>query len=305
VLFFIPPSMHRISCRGVSVVCAVAMRSFGTGFTDAAIAKAEGVSVENLKDLNPRTARWVGIDVVAREQLQALVATAKSSADVDLYQLILDGKRGSVTAEQMKKSTDVKAVVSAYATLLAPVREMRARLDMLELESFGLRDTVNRGLTAFKQSVIDDAKKRLAVITAEASDLKSQIAAISSQSFSTALYNDLINLLRLAAPVNPSAARAATLMMEDMAQLNIAFDDTTQMLLRNIVFGDGPLEDSSLLFSFVEYPERGEISASKGSLAEIRDDALKTIAARHQTPLDDGRKLELGDTHPCLQRSAE
>lgn len=286
-------------------MCAVAMRSFGTGFTDAAIAKAEGVSVANLKDMNPRTARWVGIDVVAREQLQALVATSKASANVDLYQLILDGKRGNVTAEQMKKATDVKAIVAAYATILAPVREMRRRLDVLELETFGLRDTVNRGLTAFKQSVIDDAKKRLSTITAEMTDLKSQIAAISTANFTTALFNDLINLLRLSTPANPSAARAATLMMEDMAQLSVAFDDTTQMLLRNIVFGDGPLEDSSLLFSFVEYPERGEISASKGSLAEIRDEALKTIAARHQTPLDDGRKLELGDTHPCLQRSPE
>lgn len=286
-------------------MCAVAMRSFGTGFTDAAIAKAEGVSVANLKDMNPRTARWVGIDVVARDQLQALVATSKLSADVDLYQLILDGKRGTVTAEQMKKATDVKAVVTAYATILAPVREMRTRLNALELETFGLRDTVNRGLTAFKQSAIDDAKKRLATITAEMTDLKSQIAAISTANFTTALFNDLINLLRLSTPANPSAARAATLMMEDMAQLSVTFDETTQMLLRNIVFGDGPLEDSSLLFSFVEYPERGEISASKGSLAEIRDEALKTIAARHQTPLDDGRKLELGDTHPCLQRSAE
>ena len=286
-------------------MCAVAMRSFGTGFTDAAIAKAEGVSVANLKDMNPRTARWVGIDVVAREQLQALVATSKASANVDLYQLILDGKRGNVTAEQMKKATDVKAIVAAYATILAPVREMRRRLDVLELETFGLRDTVNRGLTAFKQSVIDDAKKRLSTITAEMTDLKSQIAAISTANFTTALFNDLINLLRLSTPANPSAARAATLMMEDMAQLSVTFDDTTQMLLRNIVFGDGPLEDSSLLFSFVEYPERGEISASKGSLAEIRDEALKTIAARHQTPLDDGRKLELGDTHPCLQRSPE
>jgi len=286
-------------------MCAVAMRSFGSGFTDAAIAKAEGVSVANLKDMNPRTARWVGIDVVARDQLQALVATSKLSANVDLYQLILDGKRGNVTAEQMKKATDVKAVVSAYATILAPVREMRTRLNALELESFNLRDTVNRGLTAFKQSVVDDAKKRLAGINAEMSDLKSKIAEISATSFNTALFNDLINLLRLSTPANPSAARAATLMMEDMAELNITFDETTQMLLRNIVFGDGPLEDSSLLFSFVEYPERGEISASKGSLAEIRDEALKTIAARHQTPLDDGRKLELGDTHPCLQRSAE
>eukprot|EP00658_Telonema_sp_P-2_P013765 TRINITY_DN1521_c0_g1_i8.p1 TRINITY_DN1521_c0_g1~~TRINITY_DN1521_c0_g1_i8.p1 ORF type:complete len:217 (-),score=97.38 TRINITY_DN1521_c0_g1_i8:223-873(-) len=187
----------------------------------------------------------------------------------------------------------------------APVREMRPRLNALELETFGLRDTVNRGLTAFKQSAIDDAKKRLATITAEMTDLKSQIAAISTANFTTALFNDLINLLRLSTPANPSAARAATLMMEDMAQLSVTFDETTQMLLRNIVFGDGPLEDSSLLFSFVEYPERGEISASKGSLAEIRDEALKTIAARHQTPLDDGRKLELGDTHPCLQRSAE
>eukprot|EP00658_Telonema_sp_P-2_P013763 TRINITY_DN1521_c0_g1_i4.p1 TRINITY_DN1521_c0_g1~~TRINITY_DN1521_c0_g1_i4.p1 ORF type:complete len:298 (-),score=99.67 TRINITY_DN1521_c0_g1_i4:223-1116(-) len=297
--------MHRISSRGVPAMCAVAMRSFGTGFTDAAIAKAEGVSVANLKDMNPRTARWVGIDVVARDQLQALVATSKLSADVDLYQLILDGKRGTVTAEQMKKATDVKAVVTAYATILAPVREMRTRLNALELETFGLRDTVNRGLTAFKQSAIDDAKKRLATITAEMTDLKSQIAAISTANFTTALFNDLINLLRLSTPANPSAARAATLMMEDMAQLSVTFDETTQMLLRNIVFGDGPLEDSSLLFSFVEYPERGEISASKGSLAEIRDEALKTIAARHQTPLDDGRKLELGDTHPCLQRSAE
>eukprot|EP00658_Telonema_sp_P-2_P013761 TRINITY_DN1521_c0_g1_i1.p1 TRINITY_DN1521_c0_g1~~TRINITY_DN1521_c0_g1_i1.p1 ORF type:complete len:277 (+),score=99.31 TRINITY_DN1521_c0_g1_i1:183-1013(+) len=272
---------------------------------DRVSTQSTGVSVANLKDMNPRTARWVGIDVVARDQLQALVATSKLSADVDLYQLILDGKRGTVTAEQMKKATDVKAVVTAYATILAPVREMRTRLNALELETFGLRDTVNRGLTAFKQSAIDDAKKRLATITAEMTDLKSQIAAISTANFTTALFNDLINLLRLSTPANPSAARAATLMMEDMAQLSVTFDETTQMLLRNIVFGDGPLEDSSLLFSFVEYPERGEISASKGSLAEIRDEALKTIAARHQTPLDDGRKLELGDTHPCLQRSAE
>lgn len=297
--------MQRISYRFAPAVFGVSLRCFGGGFTDADIAKAEGVPVTALKSMNVRTARWVGIDIVAREKLDALVATAKASASVDLYQLILDTKAGSATADQIKKAADVKSVVTAYATVLAPVREMKARYDAVELQTFHLRDIVHRGLTAFKQSVIDDSKKELAKHNAEMNELKAKITAISAKNFTTVLFNDMINLLRLSSAANPSAARAATLMMEDMGLLGVAFDDTTQLLLRNIVFNDGPLEDSSLLFSFVEYPERGEISASKGTLAEIRDEALKTIATRHETPLDGGRKLELGDTHPCIQRSPE
>merc|ERR1711991_488442 len=98
------------------------------------------------------------------------------------------------------------------------------------------------------------------------------------------------------------------ILLDDMTLCEVPFDAHTKLLLKNVVFGDKPHEDSNLLFSFVENPERGEVSLARienGALSKVADDALYTIGQRHTTPVTEHTKLQAPDTHPMLQRSPE
>eukprot|EP00758_Cryptobia_borreli_P002991 Tbor_TRINITY_DN3441_c0_g1::TRINITY_DN3441_c0_g1_i1::g.3646::m.3646 len=284
-------------------------RAFTTNVTLAEVAKAESIPVEIINEMNPNIIRWISLEKVPREQWKTFMATALEDKTTDYFTLSMNRSEAKVTdKEKLLKSANVIDMVKAYAEIVGPAHILKTKWDVLELESFGLRDVINRGLSAFTQSVIDTAKARLDVIIKEMSVINSQIEKIGADFFTISIYNNIVNVMRIVGQTskNQTAIRCATQMLEDMSSLfRISYDDTTKMLLKNIVFEDGPLEDSHLLFSFVEYPERGEISTSKATLGVIADDILKVIASRHQTPLDGGRMLQLGDTHPCLQFSAE
>ncbi|EKF27414.1 hypothetical protein MOQ_008867 [Trypanosoma cruzi marinkellei] len=131
------------------------------------------------------------------------------------------------------------------------------------------------------------------------------IKGIGKTAFDTAIFNDLANILRVCGECNPYAHRLSMRVLEDMNLLGVPFNDVTTKLLHAIVFNDGALDDSALMFTLVEYPERGEVSVSREPVDRIADSALRIISVRHQTPLDDGVKLRQSDTQPCLQRSAE
>ena len=258
--------------------------------------------------LKASEASWVAVDVVGRKRLAALASTVKDA--VPLYEI-----RSIVAKNPPKQPVDVKkafatlpptvtALITLYEEILYPVRGLQKEWDELDLESYSLKDDLKRGTSAFKQAHLDKAQARLDVLKKSMASKRQQILAVAGQ-LSTAIFNDIINVLRIAGETHEHARRMAFLVLEDMTVLDVPFDDITKALLKNISFGDGPFEDSNMLFSLVEYPERGEISISNEPLDKIADHAMKTISTRHQTPITEGRLLRSGDTHPLLQRSLE
>lgn len=258
--------------------------------------------------LKPSEVLWTGVDVIGRKRLAALAATASGSTP--LYEI-----RNIVAKNPPKQVTDpkkafaapfttVNALITTYEEVLAPVRVWQKEWEDLDLESFSLKDDLKRGTSAFKQAHLDKCQARLTVLKKSMATTRQQILDVAGQ-LTTDLYNDIINVLRLVGETQEHGRRLAFLIFEDMTLLDVPFNETTKLLLKNLSFNDGPFEDSNMLFSLVEYPERGEISLSNEPLDKIADQAIKTISSRHQTPVTEGKLLRSGETHPLLQRSSE
>ena len=250
---------------------------------------------------------WAELDTTKRKQYKGITESISKTSLCAIREKPPVSKR---TAQEVASSwktafpSSLYQLVEEYEGALQPVRQLQASWEELELESHHLKDDLKRGTSAFRQDHLDKCKTRYEAIKKEMAAKKEQIAKIA-QNLTTALFNDIINILRIAAEREEHARQMAILVLEDMTLLNVPFDATTQLLLKSVTFGDGPFQDSNLLFSFVEYPERGEISLSQDPLEKIADRALKTISDRHQTPITDGVLLRQGDTHPMIQRSPE
>jgi hypothetical protein len=270
------------------------------------IAVAEKFAVSQVASLKSISISWCKVDKIGRQRLSDL---KRSSAPLTLIASQiekkplkpLDGKKFS-----SKDFASIEEVLTAYEEILQHARQAKVAHDALELESFHIKDDLKRGLSAFKQAHLDKSKSRLETVKNELQAKKTFIRSIGEEYFSTAVFNDLANALRIAGETSDDGRVAATRVLEDMTMLDVPFDTETQLILKKVLFDDGPFEDSSLLFSCVEYPERGELTVSANrTLEEIADEALFTIGNRHQTPIDDGKLFRQNDTHPCLQRSAE
>lgn len=273
------------------------------------VAQARAIPESVVPSMKAVLVPWTAIEVVGRSKFESFAATVSEEPLTDIAAAVAAKKPAAVTnAKATFQSNSFKTVaelVTFYETVLYPVRVAKKEFDRLELESFHIKDDLKRGLSAFKQSYLDKEKVRLDKVKKEMYALQATIKKVGADNFTTEIFNDIANILRMSTEKQEHARLMAIRVLEDMTLVGISFDAVTQQLLKAITFGDGPFEDSGLLFSCVEYPERGEISASKESLEAIADDTLGLISRRHQTPLDEGRKLRQSDTHPMLQRSPE
>lgn len=270
------------------------------------VASARQLAPPQVESLKAAAVSWSKLDTLGRQRLSNLQRATSPltsiAAQVALKPLKpLDGKKFAT-----KDFKTIEEVLTSYEEIMLHARKAKLEYDGLELESFHIKDDLKRGLSAFKQAHLDKAKQRLEAVKKELHAKKVFIRSIGEDYFTTAVFNDIANMLRIAGEANEDGRVAATRILEDMTLLEVPFDGETQLLLKNVLFGDGPFEDSSLLFSCVEYPERGELTVSGSrTLEEIADEALGTIGTRHQTPVDDGKLFRQNDTHPCLQRSPE
>lgn len=302
--------MRRLQARVVPVCCCRSI-SLGVAISPAEVARVKSVPVEMLSSLvKPAVISWTKIDSISRQKLAPLVNSIGNTQLSAIASKVEGNPPKQVSTDGKVKftTTDFKSaeeLITLYETILYPARVAKKEYDVLELQSFHIKDDLKRGLSAFKQAYLDKEKVRLEEIKKAMKVKKDFIKKIGADNFSTEVCNDLVNVLRIAGQSNEDCRLLAVKVLEDMTFLEVPFNEITQQLLKNVTFGDGPFDDSSLLFSCVEYPERGEISASSAPLEEIADDALDIISRRHQTPLDSGILLRQGDTHPMLQRSAE
>lgn len=330
--------MRRVALIGFPSPLLWFRGNFGSSYTVTDLSDAEHISPSLVPAMNRYTSAWVALDKVARTRHHLLIQSAHGATrpwtDLLLQQQQPEAGNGNGNVKDAAASTSKKkgkqqqqpsnvkplelftssrlpltleGVVTLYDSSMSPIRALQAELEVVQLEYYGLKDVLKLGIAHFKPAVVEEKRKRHAVVVVQKAELQQKIHTLFKESFTTAVINDLVNLLRIVAETDDSARRAGIQILDEVAALDLTFDLHTQMLLKSLTFGDGPQEDSNMLFSFVEYPERGEISASVGSLAAIAEDGLKTIAERHTTTLSTHGRLFLQDkaTHPMIQRSAE
>lgn len=296
---------------------SAAAAAFGVKDSDEAVFSAADMpsnlaakaSREVLNDLT-----WARIDAVGRCRLTPLANTATNEVMSTLRADIASNKVkpvavNGVAKDAMKQAADVKTMIQIFEAAMVPVRKLELERYDIQLEIYTLRDHLNLGLTVFKQEQIDKKTTQLKEAVVRLAKNRQQHQEYVAKNFSTEMFNDLVNVLRIASEQHPNCHSMAVKVLEDMGLCKVTFDDATKMLVRNVVLGDGPHENSGLLFAHVEGPERGEISLQEGPIEAVADEALKTIAKRHATPLDADEvtyvKLRSGETHPNLQRSSE
>eukprot|EP01062_Namystynia_karyoxenos_P045585 TRINITY_DN338_c0_g1_i6.p1 TRINITY_DN338_c0_g1~~TRINITY_DN338_c0_g1_i6.p1 ORF type:complete len:1435 (+),score=533.98 TRINITY_DN338_c0_g1_i6:70-4305(+) len=133
------------------------------------------------------------------------------------------------------------------------------------------------------QSDLDDWKANHQRLGEEIDALAKEKAAYIARVFDTDIYNHVLGVLRLAAEESDAAHAAAVQVFHDMTENGIAFDDTTKILLRNVCFGDSYYDNSDLLMSHIEYPERGEHTLGKDEdLHQVSAIVLDVIGKRHK-----------------------
>ncbi|KAF8301229.1 succinate dehydrogenase subunit [Trypanosoma cruzi] len=299
------------------VPLAKSSAKLGTPVTKEEVSQVFNVPAAILEQLHrPAEILFTEVDL-ARVRFAPLIATLGAEEDVTKIEAEVKTAKAAAAAaartpvagaKEKFKNTAWKSVtelVTFYEEVMLPARLAHQEYTVYELKSFHIKDDLKRGLSAFKQDHLDKQKAELAKVQKQMQECQEFIKGIGKSAFDTAIFNDLANILRVCGECNPYAHRLSMRVLEDMNLLGVPFNDVTTKLLHAIVFNDGALDDSALMFTLVEYPERGEVSVSREPVDRIADSALKIISVRHQTPLDDGVKLRQGDTQPCLQRSAE
>ncbi|KAH8607098.1 hypothetical protein ERJ75_001456300 [Trypanosoma vivax] len=213
----------------------------------------------------------------------------------------------SAAREKFQKTAwkNMRELLTFYEEVMLPARLVNELFETLQLTSFHIKDDLKRGLSAFKREHLEKQKAALSVVQERMETCQKFIKNVGATSFDTEIFNDIANILRICGENNPHAHRLSLQVLEDMSFVGIAANELTAKLLHAVVFNDGALDDSALLFSLLEHPERGEVSVSDGPIEQIADNVLQVISRRHHTPVDDGKLLRQTDTHPCLQRSAE
>ncbi|RNF19296.1 uncharacterized protein Tco025E_04231 [Trypanosoma conorhini] len=310
--------LRRVASAAVmrNVPLAKSSAQLGTPVTKEEVAQALRVPAAILAQTHrPAEVLFTEVDL-ARVRFAPLIATLGAEEDVTkIAAEVKAAKADSAAArkpvagakEKFKGTAwkSVKELVTFYEEVMLPARLVHQDYNFYELNSFHIKDDLKRGLSAFKQDHLDKQKVELVKVQAQMQECQEFIKSVGTTAFDTAICNDIANILRVCGECNPHAHRLAMQVLEDMNLLRVPFNDVTTKLLHAIVFNDGALDDSALMFTLVEYPERGEVSVSREPVDRIADGALKIISARHQTPLDDGVLLHQSDTQPCLQRSPE
>jgi len=288
--------------------------SFGAAVSAEEISQATRVAGSNTP-VRVGEASWASVDIVRRQRHQVL---ADSVTALPLFDI-----RNAVAAqEKAPAAVDVKALftkgefknidsmVQAYEEGMYSARKLKKQADDWQIDIYGLKDHIRLGLNLFSQDVLDEKKKSLVETEKKLAAAKVELKKMMEKNFNTGIYNDIINVLRIAGSRQEHARDMAMRVLDDMSTFGIPMDNDSQMLLKNVTFGDGPQEDSNLLFTMCEFPERGDVSVSGAPLEQIADETLKVIAARHQTPLtpssdEMGKLYRMNETVPLLQRSSD
>eukprot|EP01064_Diplonema_japonicum_P028063 TRINITY_DN4233_c0_g1_i1.p1 TRINITY_DN4233_c0_g1~~TRINITY_DN4233_c0_g1_i1.p1 ORF type:complete len:278 (+),score=69.17 TRINITY_DN4233_c0_g1_i1:67-900(+) len=187
-------------------------------------------------------------------------------------------------------STEFKSLaemVQFYEEMMFPVHALRDTVYNTWVDRCGINSKIvqtknaSTGDMTSWRTEYDSLDKKIQTLEAE------KLAYVAKM-FSTEMYNQLLNALRLAGDA-PGCKQVATRVFHDMTENEITFDETTKILLNNIMFGDTVYDSSDLLFSHIEYPERGAHTyVASETMEQISDRVLGTVGERHTIETTNG-----------------
>eukprot|EP01062_Namystynia_karyoxenos_P045586 TRINITY_DN338_c0_g1_i7.p1 TRINITY_DN338_c0_g1~~TRINITY_DN338_c0_g1_i7.p1 ORF type:complete len:338 (+),score=146.90 TRINITY_DN338_c0_g1_i7:109-1014(+) len=251
---------------------------------------ARGAAVPAVAETRPGATLWATIDGADRSRFLAVARTAPAGAG-DLIQL-----REKITAQDpaMAKQKDIKKyfwkqnfetvteLMTFYENMMQPLHQIKADSYLKWTNRCDYWSKIAQTKNA-AQSDLDDWKANHQRLGEEIDALAKEKAAYIARVFDTDIYNHVLGVLRLAAEESDAAHAAAVQVFHDMTENGIAFDDTTKILLRNVCFGDSYYDNSDLLMSHIEYPERGEHTLGKDEdLHQVSAIVLDVIGKRHK-----------------------
>jgi hypothetical protein len=279
--------------------------------TDEEIASHLHVTSELAKAFptSQKTKSWTAVNIVARAHYQAFVSTSPREPLLPLRTPQVapakpENPKNSLRAEWPTRTfPDVLTLVKHYESVIAPALGLTAEINEINLEIYGLNDILK--LKKHSAEILQKKKERLYEVQAKLKILKEKRASYVKDAFDTPTFNSLINVMRLCGENDEHAYLYSLRLLDDMTICEVPFDNTTQMLLKNIAFGDEPGDDSDMLFAFVEFPEMGEVSLTKEPVAKVCDDVIDRISQRHGIAVTEGLHLKDKSTHPMLPRTPD
>lgn len=319
--------MRSIGVATVAATVAASCRFVHIGVVapKAEVEAATGLPKTHITDV---CYQWAEMDIVARARLAPLAATCPSDGSQQLSLIYTKTKPPSKKKlEKRSKKAEAEAaegkepglqfdnvveMVSWFEEAMLPIMMAVKQWKELELEMHKCNDIIKIGPPLFTEEVIAETAKERVIVMGKMDSVRKGYLQLAADSFNTAIFNDIINTLRIAmlqeGPMkrNEDARTMALRVFECMNWCEIPFDGVTQQLLKSVVFEDGIADDSAMLMSCVEYPERGEVSAAAKDvpLADIAKEAMEIVSKRHSIPLDPmGKFIQSQETHPMLQRS--
>eukprot|EP01059_Diplonema_ambulator_P009794 TRINITY_DN19762_c0_g1_i1.p1 TRINITY_DN19762_c0_g1~~TRINITY_DN19762_c0_g1_i1.p1 ORF type:complete len:291 (+),score=113.16 TRINITY_DN19762_c0_g1_i1:43-873(+) len=227
---------------------------------------------------------WAGLEGVRSSALAGLPANEAE----------LPGLRGAVKAQrkeiagakngpelfEAQKFKSLKELVEFYEEMMLPMHKIRDDIYNTWVDRCGINSKIVQTKNA-SSSDMSSWKGHYQELDEKIKSLEAERAGYVSKMFSTAMFNSILNTLRQAGDA-PGCKQMATTIFHDMTENEVAFDETTKILLKNIMFGDSIHDNSDLLFSHIEYPERGHHTyVPSETLEQISERVLGTVGDRH------------------------
>jgi hypothetical protein len=281
---------------------------------NATVAASIGIPKSAVGQASAPYLLWTEQNVINRPRLETIGASYDGKTDFSQkrHELMARGAKAPAAPASLKeavsKAKSLADIADAFEATMLPVRKLEEERSKVQLAIWEHQDKIGLGLKALSPEKLEAYKKEIVTLQKQMDENRKKLVDYSKKAFDTATCNEIVNAFRIAGEHQSLARAYAEYILEDLATASVTFDETTKLLLKNVIFGDMPHEDSNLLFTFVENPERGEVSlapAADGNLSAIADDAIETIGRRHTTPVTGAQKLQQTDTHPMLQRSPE
>eukprot|EP01060_Flectonema_neradi_P037422 TRINITY_DN7531_c2_g1_i1.p2 TRINITY_DN7531_c2_g1~~TRINITY_DN7531_c2_g1_i1.p2 ORF type:complete len:302 (+),score=56.24 TRINITY_DN7531_c2_g1_i1:50-955(+) len=262
------------------------------------VARSANTSFRHHSDLAVQSTAtlWNQLDS-KRTELSNILEDAKQVGEADLTNIRFETTKQNADIKKAKdlkalfwskKFTSLKELITFYEQLIHPVHALRDEVYTTWVDQCGY-------LSQIKQSVNASAEE-MKNWTAEfdklgehMKQLEEKKLAYVASTFDVEIYNYILNVLRIGAEQSPGCLPVANQIFHDMTENEIEFNETTKLLLKNIQFGDSIYDNSDLLFSHIEYPERGDHTYQPTE--NLRDSCsrmLETIESRHSLPMEVG-----------------
>ena len=239
---------------------------------------------------------WNSLDA-KRADYSAVLANATTIGEADLTAIrsTVTKQRSEITKSKDLKAlfwsktyTSLKELIEFYEEMIHPVHSLRDEVYNTWVDQCGYMSKIKQSVNASTEEM-NSWNAEFDKLGNHIKELEEKKLAYVANTFDVEIYNYILNVLRIGAESSAGCLPVANQIFHDMTENEIEFNEATKLLLKNIQFGDTIYDSSDLLFSHIEYPERGGHTYSQTeSLKDSSTRMLQVIQSRHSLPMEAG-----------------